>query len=512
MTQKLPQKGEFAQNVLKLGSANVAAQAISMLAVPVITRLYLPEDYGVFAIYLAVTMVLFPVSNLRFNSAILLPDNRKDAANLLALSILTVTFFSLLLAGIIGLVKAGGYLPEEWRTKGFDSFLWLVPVGVFIQGAAQCILFWALRNKKFGAMATSRLTESITDRCLVLFLGFLGNASALGLILGRIVGPFLGLLQLIRQSLFHELNELRQLVSRPIMSSLAGRYKDFCLFSTPAFFINRFSNQLPLLLLAAFFSPVETGFYALAMRMIQLPMSLVGDSISKVYFQRATEIAGQKDKLARDTAKLMGYLFYLSLPMVLLLLTFGKEVFAFCFGIKWQAAGTYAQILAVAFLAKFLYRPLSTLFDTFEQQQQRLVFNILLLIGNAGAIVLTALNGGTILVALAALTLVSCLIYGGVFIYFLGLLGIKGRQIGRILLTKLFFTAPLIVGLPLSSFYYHRQLFLAFGLTFAIAVLLQGTVIFTFDQDMKKEIGPFVPRMFGRHREKKQPANPSSAE
>jgi len=69
----------FIRNVFHLGLANVAAQVLSLLIVPLLTRLYSPLDYGAFSIYLAVLSTLIPISSLRFHTAIAIATKSEDS-------------------------------------------------------------------------------------------------------------------------------------------------------------------------------------------------------------------------------------------------------------------------------------------------------------------------------------------------------------------------------------------------------------------------------------------------
>ena len=48
MINKLKPKSEFAKNVLTLMTGTTIAQAIPIAISPILTRLYTPEDFGVF--------------------------------------------------------------------------------------------------------------------------------------------------------------------------------------------------------------------------------------------------------------------------------------------------------------------------------------------------------------------------------------------------------------------------------------------------------------------------------
>ncbi len=53
MINKLKPKSEFSRNVLTLMIGTTIAQAIPIAISPILTRIYTPEDFGVFALYMA---------------------------------------------------------------------------------------------------------------------------------------------------------------------------------------------------------------------------------------------------------------------------------------------------------------------------------------------------------------------------------------------------------------------------------------------------------------------------
>src|SRR3546814_18100079 len=58
----------FARAVGVLVGGAAVAQSLSILAAPVLTRLYEPADYGVLAVYFALLQLLLGVAALRFRS------------------------------------------------------------------------------------------------------------------------------------------------------------------------------------------------------------------------------------------------------------------------------------------------------------------------------------------------------------------------------------------------------------------------------------------------------------
>lgn len=485
--QKKPGENNFARNVIKLSTGDFIAQIISMGAVPIITRLYAPGEYGVFSIYLSIVMVLYPISTLRFCSALMLPKDRNDAANLLGLSVLSVICCSILLSIVIFIAGTFSFIPKSWLEKNFAVYIFLIPLGVLVQGTLMSISFWALRNKMFGNMAIARITESVADRVLVLGAGFLTNPVATYLIYGRIIGPFVALCIQLRQCLSYEVKALWKSMSFSSMFRLARRYSEYNLLSTGAFFMNNLGRSAPVLLLAMFYSPLETGLYALSTRMIQMPLMLIGESISKVFLQQATFNSGNATALAQDTKKLLGYLVYISLPLVVILTCFGNSMFGFIFGPKWTEAGTYTQIIAISFLAMFLYRPLSAFFDAFERPRAMFIYNFIFLIGRVGAILVGGYLGKTIISTLVVLTATTCILYTGAFMYLFRIVGVTGQEVWSIIIKKAAIMSPIMVGISFAKLFMNEYLIMSTVIVAGV-FLLQIVVILKVDQGLKRQL------------------------
>ena len=106
----------FASDILKLVSGTAFAQIITILASPILTRLYSPEAFGFLAIFISITSIIGVIACMRYELAIMLPKSDEKAANLLALCLLSVVAISGLTVpalyfgsdAIISLLKAPG--------------------------------------------------------------------------------------------------------------------------------------------------------------------------------------------------------------------------------------------------------------------------------------------------------------------------------------------------------------------------------------------------------------------
>lgn len=345
---------------------------------------------------------------MRYELAIMLPKDDREAANLLGLSLLCVTVVSGLT--VPALYFGGDVLLSLLKAPYLAPYFILVPPFVFINGVFLALNYWNSRTKCFGRLSVARVTSSLTTIGTQLGAGFAGYATGGSLIGGKMVGSTVSTVVLGGQIWRDDHALLRKSISWRGMLDGLRRYKNFPLLDSGSALLNTVSWQLTPFLLAAFFSPVVVGFYALGMRILQLPMSLIGSAIAQVFFQRAVE-AHKSGSLAFLVKNIAEVLLKIIMFPVMLLAVVGPELFSFVFGDEWGEAGLYIQILSIWIIFWFLYSPLSTIYVVLEKQKLGLAFNII----NLSTRFLSLLIGGivgSVYLALALFSFSGMVIYG----------------------------------------------------------------------------------------------------
>jgi len=90
-------KEEFSKNVLTLITGTAIAQVIPIAISPILTRIYTPEEFGIYAIFVSIILIFSVISNGRYELAVVLPEKDEDAINVFALGlIINVSLFLLL--------------------------------------------------------------------------------------------------------------------------------------------------------------------------------------------------------------------------------------------------------------------------------------------------------------------------------------------------------------------------------------------------------------------------------
>lgn len=439
---KFEGKGSFLGDVLKIAGGTTFAQALSVLATPILTRIYGPESYGLSALFVSIVASVGVVSCLRYELAIMLPKRDEDAANLLAASLILAGVISVLTIPITYYV--GNFIILSLKSPALNPYLWLIPLAVFLNGVVLAFNYWISRTRHFGSLSVARVASSIATTGTQLGAGFAGYATGGSLIIANIIGSAASAIMLGVRVWGSNMPLLKSSLSRQGILDGMKRYAKFPLIDSWSALLNTLSWQLPVFLLSTFFSPTVVGYYGLSMMVLQFPATLIGGAISQVFFQRAAEakFEGKLSKVVEDTVLRLAVL---GLFPMLLLSVMGKEAFIVVFGTAWSEAGFYSQILALWIFITFIASPISTLLSIFEKQGSSLIFNIILLIMRAGALVVGGLLGNA-RTAIALFALVGIVIYSMLFFWLLSVADVSFFAVWKGFRKYAAYSIPLIVG------------------------------------------------------------------
>jgi len=349
-------------------TGTVLSQVIMVITTPIITRLYNPDDFGMLALYTSVTGIFTVVASWRYDQAILLPKEDKQAVNILALSVL-ITFA---MAFIILLVMAfaRNFIANLLDSEKLSFWLWFSPLGVLFGGLYQSLNYWSTRKKSFRFNAVSRVSQSIVTFGTTIAIALIFQPTAGGLIAGYIFGTSIGIFVLFIQIWRDGQLKLFSNVNKSDMWSNAVEYKKFPYYDSWARLINSFSQQSPVFLFSRFFSQEVVGFYSLANRILNLPVVVIGGSVGQVYFQRSAELYASSMPIKRSFLRSTFGLIAVGILPFLLFLLFGKPIFSLAFGANWATAGLYAQIITPWIFVGFIDPPARTLWTVFRKQDK----------------------------------------------------------------------------------------------------------------------------------------------
>jgi O-antigen/teichoic acid export membrane protein len=325
------------------------------------------------------------VAGLRYELAIPLPEDDREAAALLQLALAAVLAAALLC--VIPVLFWRQEVAALLNMPALASSLVLLPLGVLAAGCYTVLNFWAIRHQAFTPVARTRLGQAIAAAGFQLAGAPLGAAAlAIGQVLGHGAGIASLGLRVLRPhwpaggARIHD------------MLRMARRHRRFPLYATWGALFNTAGMHLPPILFAVFFSPAAAGIYTLANRVLSLPVQLLGQSIASVFFAGAAQ-AHRAGRLGMLAARVHRQLAHIGMPPMLVLMCAGPEIFAQVFGESWREAGVFARWMAPWLYLVFVTSPITSLVDVLERQAAGMAYQALLLAVRVAAILAGAALG-----------------------------------------------------------------------------------------------------------------------
>ncbi|MDI6623121.1 MAG: oligosaccharide flippase family protein [Brevundimonas sp.] len=347
-------KSAFLRNVGLLTGGTVLAQGILALSLPVLTRLYSPEDFSLLAVYTSLLGLITVVSCLRFNIAIPLPEDDRVAMNLLLLALGAAALVAL--ATAVPVFAMPGTIAALLGQPAIKAHLWMIPVGVILASSYDALQYWASRKRRFALISQTRVTRAAGGTGTQIGIGSF-SATPFGLILGQVVYSGVGVVGLLRSLGRHD-RAAATGISGATLARTASEYRKFPLFSVPEALFNTAGLELAILIIAAAAAGPEAGFLMLAMRVMGLPLGLVGTSVGQVYLTEAPQ-KWRDGELAGFTRRMMWSLFKTGTPPLIVAAVACPLLFPLIFGAEWARAGVIVAWLTPMFILQFVASPVS---------------------------------------------------------------------------------------------------------------------------------------------------------
>ena len=372
MINKLKPKSEFTRNVLTLMTGTTIAQAIPIVISPILTRIYSPEDFGLFALYMSIVSILTVIVAGRYELAIMVPKNNRRAFSVLVLAILFTVIFSIIILIIICIFKF--QIINLFHQSEISIWIYFIPLSIMLNGIYQSLYYYFLRNKLFSTLAKGKVYQSFMASSVNLLLFFMKNET------GLVAGSILGQLSSIYIFLSTGGSSLVKKVSFKQIQYMFILYIDFLKYNSLSALLNYSSIEFAILFISSFFQPETVGIYFLTQKILFAPSGIIGSAIGQVFIQKVFDKNRNFDinKLFHST--IIKLLYIIILPSIVIYI-YGEDIFLYIFGKDWSQAGLYAKIMLPYFILRFIGAPVSTLPSLMGYQKNMLYWNMFRLLG-----------------------------------------------------------------------------------------------------------------------------------
>ena len=365
-------QGNLQQAMLKLAGGNAVGKLAALLAIPVITRLYSPDDMGMLAAFSALVALAATLSTLRYVCAIPLP--RRDSTALLVTCLAsTVLAIYTPVASAISYV-VGPAILQQVSLGALVPYLPLMIVGTVLTACHEILSLWATRKQKFGQLAMSQAQQGLIGSIAKTALGAL-QLKPVGLLLGHLLQLAGGNAPLLKVFLKVAKDNFRH-VRYSRIKHLATHFSEMPRYQLSSQFLTMATIHTPALLAPNFFGLDGAGQLALALTALSLPINLLANSMGNAYLAKISAIGRRHPSqiLAITGEASRTLVILVCLPTLVLLLT-GPWLFELIFGATWRTAGEIAQILSVCMAFQFVTAPVAHALSVLRAQHLLLGLN-----------------------------------------------------------------------------------------------------------------------------------------
>ncbi len=339
-------------SILLLGS--VLAQALPLCALPLLSRLYSPDLFGQFGIFMAASSILASLANLKYDHGVLLARNAVVAFHVFALCfICTAT-----LAGLLGLVilsAPDAWFASKWFAVDRSYAAWL-PVTLLLAGLSQALTSMLFRGEQFAVVAKVRIGQALISTVTSLVLGF-WMPTGMALVASSISGQVLGIVILLLQR-----DRCKPFIT-PLRWSLLVRsavlYQRFPIFTAPSDMLNSLGANLPMLFIGSTYGLVTAGAFTLAQRTLGMPLMLIGSAFSDAYRQSSVKSLNLEGCYWNITVHTLRTLCLIAFMPAIASVIFAPLLFPLIFGAQWALTGVVVQMLTLPYFLRLVVSPLT---------------------------------------------------------------------------------------------------------------------------------------------------------
>lgn len=414
----------FIGDVATLATGRGASMAIKLAFTPIIARLFNPSDFGVLAVFGSLVALGSSLATLRYERAIVLAADEAEAGRLAQLTLAVLATSTLLVLAAMLALLALQVEAEFLSALGLWAFA--IPVALALTGITQVLEGILSRRAKFRPVAIGDIGQVSTASGLRVVLGALTGSSVWALMLSYVIGQ-LARVGLLLKAAGRSIPAMQD-ATRQSLVSTARAWRDFPLHNAPTAFLRDLSNSMPIFALTFVYSPTVAGLYAMATRIVWMPLNTASTALRRVLTQRLARYRQAGKGLLQPSLLMSGVLVITGIVPFGILWLYADWLTTLVLGPQWTTAGEYISLLTPLFFVGWVTRPIGTLFVVLRRQALGLRIQIAVLIARLAVFANAYLHDLSVMQTLAHFVYVS--IAGNLFIFVVGvwLARNEGRQ------------------------------------------------------------------------------------
>ncbi|MFU3715434.1 O-antigen flipase Wzx [Pseudomonas aeruginosa] len=364
----------FINRVARVLVGTLGAQLITIGVTLLLVRLYSPAEMGAFSVWLSFATIFAVVVTGRYELAIF---STREEGELQAIVKLILQLTLLIFVAVAIAVVIGRHLIESMPVV-IGEYWFALAVASLGLGINKLVLSLLTFQQSFNRLGVARVSLAACIAVAQVSAAYLLEGVS-GLIYGQLFGVVVAT---ALAALWVGKSLILNCIETPwrMVRKVAVQYINFPKFSLPADLVNTVASQVPVILLAAKFGGDSAGWFALTLKIMGAPISLLAASVLDVFKEQAARDYREFGNCRGIFLKTFRLLAVLALPPFIIFWFIGEWAFGLVFGEAWAESGRYAVLMVPLFYMRFVVSPLSYTIYIAQRQSMDLLWQLALLL------------------------------------------------------------------------------------------------------------------------------------
>ncbi len=412
-------------NVASISFGTLAGQLISIISLPIYTRIFGAEVMGDWALISSISVIVNTFSDLGLSNAIMIEedeDKNKKLFSMITLLVFVISF----IVGILCLLY-NLFFPTKLKMNGMFYCMFIF-VQIFTSQQVQISYTWLNRDKQYKILMLNPVINNLSSALISIILGMFGFITYgyyVGIIMGQIA------------TLIHMKRKLPRLILKVNISDyreIFFKYKEFIIYQMPTNIVTQLKNQAPVFLIKLFFGSEILGYYSVSMRVLKIPVTLLANAIGKVYYQTIAEMKRKGENIGNFTYRNVKRALSLAIFPMIILLSCSDMVCQIFMGKEFIMAGNITRIVCFNSLFTFLMMATQGIAVVLHKQKISLISSVIQVIGYFIGLYIGRYLFNNIYIGCFLMTIVFCLAQIVYFAYMFKILNISLKKYFMIVL------------------------------------------------------------------------------
>lgn len=338
---------QFIRAVMLLMSGSMTAQAVTLLLSPLLSRIFSPEEMGVYTVLQSCVSMFSVILSLRYDMVIVSEQDEENVCSLVALSFILCIINSILVT--VGCVVYLSFKEVDGLNLGLGSAFILFQS--LLTGAINILSAYNNRLREYRVISSTYVIRTSVQNALMVLAGFVRSGTT-GLMVSSTAGLLCGVGRQAK-SLTGIKEKLKKVCGRDLYR-IACVYRKQALIFTPAIFLNGFFYSGMNLLIDYLYGAHALGLYSYSYRILVLPITLISANISRVFMEHASREWAEKGNFRKTYFQTIALIVVMAIPIWAILKLYAPWLFEFVFGAQWKDAGIYVQMLITMFSLRLI--------------------------------------------------------------------------------------------------------------------------------------------------------------